>query len=176
MIEIKLIELAGVVSALQALHLPHGVEPKSKTNTLVGVDNGNVGAEWDAFIDKADITLLRKLISAGDEHAKVVRGIVAYLDINAPRYWWQQFSTYRIGCETLSSESTMHIQGKGLTEEQLVYMKARLTEGTMQRRIVMLSYQTLRRIHHQRHNHRLPEWREFCAFCETLPLAWMINE
>lgn len=43
--------------------------------------------------------------------------------------------TYRIGTDRLSSESTMHIQGKGLTEEELVRMKADLTEGTMQKRV-----------------------------------------
>lgn len=175
MIEIKLIEMAGVVSALKALHLPMGKELNSLTDCFVGLNGDNVlCGEWLADMSKHDTALLRKLIKAGDEHAKVVRGIVAYLDINAPRYWWQEFDTYRIGRETLSSESTMHIQGKGMSEEELVYMKARLLEGTMQRRIVMLSYQTLRRIHHQRHNHRLPEWRQFCDFILTLPLSWII--
>lgn len=175
MIEIKLIEMAGVVSALKALHLPMGKEPNSLTDCFVGLNGDNaLCGEWLADMSKHDTALLRKLIKAGDEHAKVVRGIVAYLDINAPRYWWQEFDTYYIGRQTLSSESTMHMQGKGLTEEQLVYMKARLTEGTMQRRIVMLSYQTLRRIHRQRHNHRLPEWRQFCDFILTLPLSWII--
>ena len=70
----------------------------------------------------------------------------------------------------------MHIQGKGLNEEELVEMKNELKEGTMQKRIVMLSYQTLRRIYKQRRNHRLPHWREFCLWIETLPYSWMITE
>ena len=76
----------------------------------------------------------------------------------------------------LASESTMHMQGKGLSEEELVKMKNELPEGTMQKRIVMLSYQTLRRIYKQRRKHRLPHWREFCAWIETLPYSWMITE
>lgn len=160
--EIKLLEIAGVKSALLALHLPYGKECGSN------VDGDNITISFN------DAKLLKKLISSGDEHAKVVRGIVAYFEIKAPRYFWQEFATYKIGCETLSSESTMHIQGKGLSEDELVRMKSELPEGTLQRRIVMLSYQTLRRIHHQRHNHRLPEWREFCDFLETLPYGWMI--
>ena len=31
------------------------------------------------------------------------------------------------------------------------------------------NYRQLKTIYHQRKNHRLPEWREFCAWLETLP-------
>ena len=33
------------------------------------------------------------------------------------------------------------------------------------------NYRCLKNIYAQRKNHRLPEWREFCAWVETLPLA-----
>lgn len=33
------------------------------------------------------------------------------------------------------------------------------------------NYRCLKNIYTQRKNHRLPEWREFCAWVETLPLA-----
>lgn len=185
-IDIKLIELAGFVSALQALRLPYGLNSRSETqfefNTRTeGKTAGSSrcvefgSGSWVRVNDK-DEDLLKSLIMRGDEHAKVVRGIVAYVEINAPRYLWQEFDPYRIGRETLSSESTMHMQGKGLSEEELVKMKNELPEGTMQKRIVMLSYQTLRRIYKQRRKHRLPHWREFCAWIETLPYSWMITE
>ena len=32
------------------------------------------------------------------------------------------------------------------------------------------NYQQLKTIYHQRKTHRLPEWREFCAWIETLPM------
>ena len=185
-IDIKLIELSGFVSALQALRLPYGLEPRSETqfefNTRTeGKTAGSsrcteFGSGAWARVNDKDEDLLKSLIRRGDEHAKVVRGIVAYVEINAPRYMWQELDTYRIGRETLSSESTMHMQGKGLSEEELVKMKNELPEGTMQKRIVMLSYQTLRRIYKQRRKHRLPHWREFCAWIETLPYGWMITE
>jgi hypothetical protein len=122
-------------------------------------------------INEDDMKLLSTLIKRGDEHAKVLRGVLVWCEINAPRYWWQEMSTYRIGCECLASESTMHIQGKGLDEDKLVSMKERLREGTMQRRVWMFSYQTLRRIYFQRKNHRLPQWRMFCDWINTLPFA-----
>lgn len=177
-IDIKLIELSGFVSALQALRLPYGLECRSETQfDLKFTDTfQSFFIRSEGYIDDKDEDLLKSLIRRGDEHAKVIRGIVAYVEINAPRMWWMEFATYRIGCEVLASESTMHIQGKGLSEEELVKMKNELKEGTMQKRIVMLSYQTLRRIYIQRRKHRLPHWREFCAWIETLPYSWMITE
>lgn len=32
------------------------------------------------------------------------------------------------------------------------------------------NYQQLKTMYFQRHNHRLPEWRQFCAWVETLPM------
>lgn len=45
-----------------------------------------------------------------------------------------------------------------------------------QRRYVMLNYQTLRHIYHARKNHKLTEWRTFCATVENLPLSYLITE
>lgn len=127
----------------------------------------------DSFciIDPKDLHLLSTLVKRGDEHSKALRGAVVYLEIDAPRYFWQEMDTYRIGAERLSSASTMHIQGKGLSTEELVRMKNELPEGTMQKRIQMFSYPTLRRIYIQRRNHRLPHWQEFCRYIEGLPFA-----
>ena len=36
---------------------------------------------------------------------------------------------------------------------------------------VTTNYRQLKTMYRQRKNHRLPEWREFCAWIETLPLA-----
>ena len=177
-IDIKLIELSGFVSALQALRLPYGLECRSKTQHDMKFNDTfqSFFIRSEGSIDDKDEDLLKSLIRRGDEHAKAVRGINAYVEINAPRYWWQEMDTYYVGRVTLASESTMHMQGKGLSEEELVKMKNELPEGTMQKRIVMLSYQTLRRIYKQRRKHRLPHWREFCAWIETLPYSWMITE
>jgi hypothetical protein len=38
-----------------------------------------------------------------------------------------------------------------------------------QKRTVMLNYQVLKTMYHARKLHKLDEWREFCAWCETLP-------
>lgn len=40
-----------------------------------------------------------------------------------------------------------------------------------QRRTVQLNYAVLRNIHKARKSHKLDEWREFCAWAETLPYS-----
>lgn len=174
-IEIKTIEMAGFGAALQALRLPFGKECRSDVynGANLSQDNGilEMATKSACFIDQKDLHLMSTLVKRGDEHAKVVRGIMVYAEINAPRYWWQEMDTYRIGTDRLSSESTMHIQGRGMSVEELVKMKNDLTEGTMQKRIQVFSYQALRRIYYQRRGHRLPHWREFCQWIESLPLA-----
>lgn len=40
-----------------------------------------------------------------------------------------------------------------------------------QRATLMLNYEVLANMYHARKNHKLDEWREFCAWIETLPYA-----
>lgn len=174
MLDVKTIEVAGFLSAVEALRLPFGKECRSQTHyddSWVEDIVPNFQSDVRVYFDERDLTLMSTLIKRGDEHAKVLRGIVVYAEINAPRYWWQEADTYRIGTERLSSESTMHIQGRGMSTEELVKMKSELTEGTMQKRVQYFSYQALRRIYQQRRNHRLPHWHIFCDWIKTLPFA-----
>ena len=179
MIDVTLLEIAGLGAALSALRLPFGKEVRSDVDFRYGVkgvehhgqNRISVHYRNDILINSKDIDLLSALVKRGDEHAKVLRGVVVWLSINAPRFWWVEADTYSVGAIRMSSESTMHIQGKGLAEKELVEMKSELKEGTMQRRVWCYSYQTLRRIYFQRRNHRLPHWRKFCEFIETLPFA-----
>lgn len=179
---VKTLEVGGLGAALAALRLPFGKECRSKVSNEGGsftpVMEGSGGDRYFGRIDETivllaekDMDLLSVLVKRGDEHAKVLRGVVVWCEINAPRYWWQECDRYSVGACCLSSNSTMHQQGKGLAEDELVEMKENLPEGTMQKRVWMFSYQTLRRIYFQRRNHRLPQWRMFCDWINTLPFA-----
>lgn len=179
------LEVAGLVGALQALRLPFGKDCRSGTSSYketfspaIELEELEKGDYYDGIKFTSTITLhskdkqlIQTLIKRGDEHAKTLRGVMVWCLINAPRYWWVEMDTYRVGAERLSSESTMHIEGKGLSEEELIKMKEELPEGHMQKRVWMFSYQTLRRIYFQRRNHRLPQWRIFCDWIKTLPFA-----
>jgi hypothetical protein len=158
--QINSVAQAGLLPALLAVRLPHNSQDKSDS---IIIDNQVI-----THVGEKDINLLKKLVRAGDEHGKATRGFVFYLDISAPRYWWQEMATYRIGVECLSSESTMHNEAKGLTGEELQKIKGEIKESLIQRRILMFSLQTLRRIYIQRRPHRLPEWQQFCRIIEEL--------
>lgn len=58
-------------------------------------------------IGPKDMELCQKLIRGGSEHRKFLRQIIVCVDITAPRYWWQEFDTYKIGT-VVNSCSTMH--------------------------------------------------------------------
>lgn len=171
---VQTLELGGLGAALKALHLPFGKVFRGVVNSHIEKhcdvrDAVRYGSE--VYLDPRDKKLIQTLVNNGDEHAKVLRGVVVWCEINAPRYWWQEMDRYSVGACCLASNSTMHQQGKGLVEDALIEMKENLPEGTMQKRVWMFSYQTLRRIYFQRRNHRLPQWRKFCDWIEKLPFA-----
>lgn len=62
-------------------------------------------------------TVSRKLCHMQGGHNKFLETITLAFDITAPRYWWQEFDTYRAGV-TKQSESTMHtIMARDLADD-----------------------------------------------------------
>ena len=74
--------------------------------------------EKSAFcVGENDYDLMMRLAKAGPEHAKYRRMIVVYADVTAPRYWWTEYDTYKVGT-VANSCSTMHkIADKKFTPE-----------------------------------------------------------
>ena len=190
--KIETIEIAGLAGALTALRLPFGKEVRSKieNHCETHLDFTDMAVEQtdDTYevtmkglpkftsntyitIAPKDLTLMQTLVKRGDEHAKVVRGINVWAKITAPVYLWAEAECYRAGHERLASESTMHIDCRGLTGQELQRAKAQIPMGKELTKVDMFSYQTLRRIVVQRHNHRLPEWHVFVDWIKTLPFS-----
>lgn len=178
---VETIEVAGLASALTALRLPFGKEVRSvinlNDNHFMATDN--LTQEKTHFltkggsinVDNKDLALIQALIKRGDEHAKVMRGVVAWAKITAPVYWWCELETYIAGHQRLASESTMHIDCRGLVGEALQEAKGAISMGKILTKVDFFSYQCLRNIVRQRHDHRLPEWHQFIDWIHTLPLA-----
>lgn len=171
--KIELLEISGMVSALKALRLPYNKEPMSEiSHTLFargGVFNQRNGINFD--LEGKDIALMQRLIISGDEHAKPLRGILAYLDITAPIDWWVEAETYEAGHQRLFSASTMNTEGRGLKGHALREELNKISFGREVRKIDYFSYQTLRRIVRQRYNHRKAEWHFFIDAVRKLPYA-----
>lgn len=172
MLKIETLEIAGFASVLQALRLPFGKECRSQVEPCFSTSTDN-SLETHSYveIDNKDMKLLSTLVKRGDEHSKVIRGLMVYAEISAPIWFYRELETYRIGRERLSSESTMHIECKGLSGDELEKTKDEIPMGHIQKTVDMFSYQCLRRIYFQRRNHRLPMWHDFCKWIETLPFA-----
>ena len=70
-------------------------------------------------IGAKDYDLAKRLWNSGTEHRKWMRQVIVWVDITAPRYWWSEFDTYKIGTSA-NSESTMHRLTKdGVKKEDL---------------------------------------------------------
>lgn len=175
---IEVLEISGFKPALEALRLPYGLEPRSKCTGLIHISECS-NEDYDKRINyiskvdfhKKDIELLKALVKRGDEHAKVLRGVIVYTKITAPIYFWWDLETYKVGHERLMSGSTMNKECKGLTGEELQKVKGEIPFGREITKIDYFSYQTLRRIYFQRRNHRLPEFHQFCSWIESLPYS-----
>lgn len=69
--------------------------------------HSNNGISEYAIIGENDMKLAQTLIKAGSEHRKFLRQIQCEVTIEAPIYWWKEFSTYKVGTVS-NSTSTMH--------------------------------------------------------------------
>ena len=184
MITIQTLEVGGIAPALMSVKLPF-----SKQTSIEDVIN-DYGKKTNEEIEYAEdltpemkakyfsmsispksLKLLSNLQFSGDDHGKANRGIIAYALIKAPIYWWIEMETYRIGHERLSSQSTMHVDAKGLEGDELVKFKGDMPMGHELIKLDSFSYQTLRHIYFARRDHRLPEWHVFCDWIKTLPLS-----
>lgn len=168
---IETIEISGFASVCEALRLPFGLNPRSEHKSGIAVDENHIFYGGEATLDPKDVKLMSNLIKGGDCEAKALRGIIVYAKITAPVMWWCEAETYRAGHERLCSESTMHIDCKGLSGDELVKVKEEIPMGKELTKVDYFSYQALRNIYIWRHNHRLPHWHEFCDWIKTLPYA-----
>lgn len=132
----------------------------------------------------------------GEGHDTFLHGIVVSFDLTLTVKAWTEAERYHF-LEFVSSQSTMHRlaqfdldgQYSSYVDPRIIdimkELKARYEETKDQEDYLRLlysnpcgfrltakmvtNYQQLKTIYSQRKNHRLPEWREFCAWIETLP-------
>lgn len=151
----------------------------------------------DDVQERVDV-VAQKLAGKGNGENKFLRMCIFYWDVKAPRYWWQEASTYKVATVE-QSESTMHtMMHRELSQsdferpishpylyhlnllikkyketkdkELFLQLKNDLPEGFLQRRIWQLSLAQMLNIYRQRKSHRLQEWRQVCdAFVENTP-------
>ena len=100
--KINIIETSGENTALFGIGLSYGITSTYKSCTALRLYTDI----YNKLLKTAD-TLAHKQRG----HNKFLESINISLDITAPRYWWSEFDTYRVGV-TKQSESTIHTLGK----------------------------------------------------------------
>lgn len=139
-----------------------------------------------------------KLCHAGSPHCNFRTGIRVSFDIEYPNYISPEMQRYH-WFDIVTSSSKMHRLTKmdfdkccneWVTDETKAQMKRLIAEynscptgdnfmrvlsncpqGIMLFMRVSTNYEQLHTIYAQRKNHRLPEWRNFCEWVESLPYA-----
>ncbi len=135
---------------------------------------------------------------AGSGHDQFLAGIIVQFDLTFSLKAWTEMQRYHF-IDFVSSQSTMHRASKFCVEaqcnsyvtentinevkslverynasqsaEDYLTLLYNLPTGFMLTARMTTNYRQLKTIRSQRKLHRLPEWRKFCAFIETLPYA-----
>lgn len=138
------------------------------------------------------------LSGKGEGHDQFLTGIRVAFDLTFSIKAWTEAERYRF-LEFVSSQSTMHRISKfDLDKQYMEYVDPRMIEimnelkdkynetqdpedylrllysnpcGFRLTARLTTNYRSLKTIYSQRKTHRLPEWRTFCSWIETLPIA-----
>ena len=147
-----------------------------------------------------DITNTVKALASsksGEGHDQFLTGIVVSFDLTFTNKAWVEAERYKF-LNFISSQSTMHRISKfDLDNQYIEYVDERMIDimnelkdkynetkdiedylrllysnpaGFKLTAKMVTNYRQLKTIYHQRKAHRLPEWRLFCEWIESLPL------
>ena len=133
----------------------------------------------------------------GEGHDQWLTGVIVQFDLTFTIKAWTEAERYSF-LDFISSQSTMHRIAKFDAEKQVISYVTKNTVDEVNRLkdiynenptdenyLTLLynvpvgfkltagmttNYRQLKTIYSQRKNHRLPEWKEFCAWIETLPM------
>ena len=104
MIRIENVDVFGWESAIRGMRNPMNSWDKSDSQFHVCSKSGKTSY---TEIGNNDLKLMQSLVKAGTDHSKFMRMINVSCDITAPRYWWTEYDTYKVGT-VRNSCSTMH--------------------------------------------------------------------
>lgn len=133
----------------------------------------------------------------GEGHDQFLTGIIVQFDLTFTIKAWTEAERYTF-LDFISSQSTMHriakfdinkqvigyvtqntinevnrlkdVYNENPTAENYLTLLYNVPVGFQLTAGMTTNYRQLKTIYSQRKTHRLPEWREFCAWVETLPM------
>lgn len=151
-------------------------------------------------------TTVNSLASSGksEGHDQFLTGPTVMFDMTFSNKAWVEAERYTF-LNFISSQSTMHriakmdirkccneyvtensikeaerllkIYNEDPTPHNYLVLLYNIPSGFELTARMITNYRCLKNIYSQRKNHRLPEWKVFCDWCETLPMfkEWFVN-
>lgn len=104
MLTIENAETFGWEAAIRGMRNPKNSWEKGDSTFELDTDERGVQT---IDLGPADLKLASALANSGPDDGKFLRMIHVQLDVTAPRYWWSEADTYKVGTVT-DSCSTMH--------------------------------------------------------------------
>lgn len=185
MIKIENVKVYGLNESIRRAKFPKSVDTSSLNCDLT---------EGIAALAKS---------KSGEGHDQWLTGVVVQFDVTFSIKAWTEAERYHF-FDFVSSQSTMHRVSqmdvrkqcnKYVTEntiaeverlkeiylndkntENYLYLLYNIPTGFQLTAGMTTNYRQLKTIYKQRKNHRLPEWRSFCDWIESLPHAELITE
>ena len=176
---IRNVEVYGLSESIKASKYPMSIDTESCTDEITKTVRTLGGCK------------------TGTGHDQFLTGIIVQFDLNFTIKAWTEAERYNF-LNFVSSQSTMHrITKFDVAEQCNEYVTAKAIEnlkeciaeynenpmaenylkvlynvpvGFKLTARMTTNYRQLKTIHQQRKTHRLPEWREFCKWCESLPM------
>jgi hypothetical protein len=124
----------------------HFLDFVSSQSTMHRIAKFNLESQYNSYVDKKIISIMKEKV---DEYNKMC----APVSIGAESVKQFEEKKRELYLEILYSNPAGFELTAGMTT----------------------NYRQLKTIYHQRKNHRLPEWREFCKWIETLPMSYLIT-
>lgn len=179
------IEVYGLDESIRAAKFPMSVAPRLETT----------------HITPGIIKLAQS--GKGEGHDNWLNGVIAQFDLTCTNKMWVELQRYHF-IDFVSSQSTMHRAAKmdlelcfnsyvtaatraecfrlqaayeqNPTEENYLHLLYNLPSGFELTARMTTNYRQLKTIYAQRKNHRLPEWRDFCACMKReLPRSYLFT-
>ena len=138
----------------------------------------------------------------GTGHDNFLNGIIVQFDLTYTIKAWVEAERYHF-FEFVSSQSTMHritkfdvasqcneyVTAKAIenlneciaeynanpTDENYLKVLYNVPTGFTLTARMSTNYRQLKTMYHQRNTHRLPDWKEFCRWIESLPCSYFIT-
>ena len=187
MAKIKTVGIWGLEESIVGSKFPMSVDVESLTDKITPTVNSLASS------------------SKSEGHDQFLDGITVMFDMTFSNKAWVEAERYTF-LNFVSSQSTMHriarmdirkscneyVTENSIKETERL-MNIYNEDPTLYNYLVLLynipsgfeltarmvtNYRCLKNMYSQRRNHRLPDWKEFCDWCETLPLfrEWFVEK